>query len=354
VGTYDKAIFDCARIVPKLCPQFSKNSPSPWVVPRAIATAVDRGRLYAWLMSELPWPHSCCILCNESTDLTREHIIPQQIGGKLWARFLCKPCNDLLGSDVEATAKRDPSIRMAVENLEGEMPDLAQAITEGQEYVATSGAGVVRARKKRGAVRVRSTQEEDGSIIQPTQDGREHIENVMRSRGMSEDDVHLVLERFDGMPNDVKVDLLPGVSAVKWQVKEAFPALDGPRLSDEVLLKIAYEFIACHCPDAIYQDVEPLNNLRGALRGDGAADIEIEHLTTRKYRPLHGLALEDDGHVIVNICLFGWLFYRVHLLRLQIPPPFFAYSCDLSSGEEGMSMIVPPAAVSIPDEDESN
>jgi hypothetical protein len=63
---------------------------------------------------EIPWVADRCILCIEKRLLTEEHIIPNQLGGILWSRILCKDCNDYLGHSVEAKIKMDPTIRFAM------------------------------------------------------------------------------------------------------------------------------------------------------------------------------------------------------------------------------------------------
>ena len=83
--------------------------------------------------------------------MTAEHIIPEQIGGKLSARFLCKPCNDHLGHGVEPAVKKDPSIRLAVEYLKVQLP---KQILEGLTYVGTGESGMVRGKVKGGEFRV--------------------------------------------------------------------------------------------------------------------------------------------------------------------------------------------------------
>src|SRR2546422_9209751 len=104
--------------------------------------------------------------------LTVEHMIPRALGGKFTARFLCKSCNDLLGSRVEPMAKKDPSIRYAIEALKDSIPDLAAALTEGQIYVADTPHGKVRGVVKKGSFRILAKRQDDGSVIQPTPHGR--------------------------------------------------------------------------------------------------------------------------------------------------------------------------------------
>src|SRR5207245_2386540 len=110
---------------------------------------------------------------------------------------LCKPCNDRLGHQVEPAVKGDPAIRLAAEHLRPRLPDLAREILDGQPYVDRGEGGVVRGRFKGDTFRVDSFRKEDGSIIQPTPDGRNHIAKVLRKQGNADEAVVATLERFD-------------------------------------------------------------------------------------------------------------------------------------------------------------
>ena len=69
-------------------------------------------------------------------------------------RFLCKECNDRVGHEIESPVKTDPASRLAVENLEPLIPNLARQILEGQAYIGRGEGGVVRGKMKGGAFRV--------------------------------------------------------------------------------------------------------------------------------------------------------------------------------------------------------
>ena len=291
---------------------------------------------------EVPWQYARCILCLADASLTREHIIPEQIGGGLCVRFLCKPCNDRLGYEVEPAVRRDPAIRLALEHLAPRIPDLARQILQEQSYVGRGEGGVVRGRFKGGAFRVNSFRKEDGSVIQPIPDGREHLSKVLRKEGRTEKEVEAVLERFDAASENCLVSLGAGLAAVKWRIDELDPALDGPSLSEQALLKIAYEFLACHLGEKAYDESQQLAALRAAVLSPASTlDVfSIEYLTSRRYAPVHGLALAGRSpHVVVTICLFGWLRFRVHMLRIAIAPPYFRYTCLLDTGEELCELI---------------
>jgi len=51
---------------------------------------------------KIPWIDNRCILCPKEGSLTKEHIIPDHIGGTLWSKILCNECNSYLGHTVEA------------------------------------------------------------------------------------------------------------------------------------------------------------------------------------------------------------------------------------------------------------
>jgi hypothetical protein len=77
----------------------------------------------------IPWPDGRCILCriNESLTklghLSKEHIIPEAIGGVLVSDFLCKPCNELLGV-YESKLSEDPDLQSAISELRGQICSL--------------------------------------------------------------------------------------------------------------------------------------------------------------------------------------------------------------------------------------
>lgn len=290
----------------------------------------------------VPWPESRCILCLEPGSLTDEHVIPKRIGGKLKARFLCRACNSRLGHTVEAAVKDDPSIRIAVDRLSDRMPAVARRAREGLTYVGHGPAGgAIRGRLKRGRFKVSTTRQPDGSLVQPTPEAREHVEAVLLSSGLDGEGVARWLREFDAAPADRPVALPAGITIVKREGTGLTPVLDGPFLADQVLVKIAYEFLACHLVERVYGPEPQLAALREAVwaSGDGRGAATVEHLTTGQYSPVHGLALVGSPHVMVSVCLFDWLRFRVHFHRIAVAQPNFIYSCMLDSGDETIDVL---------------
>jgi uncharacterized protein YlaI len=251
---------------------------------------------------DVPWQYQRCILCLTPAELTEEHIIPRQIGGKLTAHFLCKPCNDRLGADVESLVKRDHSVRLAVGHLKDQVPGLAQAILRDQPYVA-SGEGVdTRGRFVGSTFRVDSRRNADGSLIQPTPDARQSLARMLAKRGLPTVDIDAALARFDGSPLNQMVQLAPGLEAVKWRIDRIEPSLEGPALSEPALLKIAYEFFACHMGELVYDESPQLAALRAGVFAPAldTTHVTVDYFTTREYSPLHTLSLHGRPHAVVN------------------------------------------------------
>ncbi len=289
-----------------------------------------------------PWSGDQCIICLRQNDLTNEHLIPQAIGGRLSARFLCCDCNKTLGAKVDASARSDPSIRLAVNNLSTKIPKLAQQLTENQPFLGESKAGYVRDRIKDREFRVRSAREEDGSLIQPTDQARQTVETILRKSGYGAMPNEEALAKFDQAPENEKIKVAPDLEIIKWSLRKVEHDLSKPLIDAVLPLKIAFEFLACHLGTTIYNDVQQLAEIRKLLRsGDGAYDsFHVDRLNADEYQPYHGLYFEgNDPHARVQIVLFGWLGFRVHFYGLALGGPRLVYIHNIESNEEDIRVL---------------
>ena len=70
------------------------------------------------------WTTLRCIICSSEDEITKEHLIPEHLGGKITAKFLCRECNSTLGHRVESDTLQDPIIRQILDNCTAhEMPE---------------------------------------------------------------------------------------------------------------------------------------------------------------------------------------------------------------------------------------
>ena len=291
----------------------------------------------------LPWSGEQCILCLAEGELTEEHIIPSSLGGSLTCNFLCKKCNSTLGANIEAAAKTDPSVRIALKNLEGSIPDLVAQIHEGQKFVSNGPGGKSRGKIRGGQFHVRSSTDHQGRLTQPTTHARKSIAKMLKKAGYADAPIAEALKQFDAAPDNEKVSLGPGLEAVKWSVESIEPDLsDSALMTPLVPVKIAYEFLACHLGTAICAEHPPLNEIRYALRNgvEEHPSFSVERLHGEDYKPLHGLLFEGNSpHAKVQIRLFGWLAYRVHFHHLSVAGPRAVYTHMLDTESEAIDVV---------------
>ena len=283
------------------------------------------------------WQGDKCIVCLDDSSLTREHIIPSVLGGILTCKFLCRHCNSLLGSSVEASVKTDPSIRLAVENLRATIPGLSHKLTEGQDYVSQGPGGTERGTIHDGEFRVSPHNNTDGSLTLPTPEAQEAITNILWKKG----DEHLVpeaLQNLDAAPENEEISLASDLHSVTWSIERIEPDLSrNEPMSPLVPLKIAYEFIALHLGTEMYDKAPQMIKLRSVIRDQIEHDpcYSIEPFMAGDYRPFHGIAFEGNNpHATVQIRFFGKLAYRVHLKQLAVGGPQFVYTHRLDSNED--------------------
>lgn len=293
------------------------------------------------------WSGNRCILCLQEDTLCEEHVIPDSLGGRLTSNFLCRSCNSKLGHDLEATAKSDPSILIAARNLQKDIPSLSRTLIHSHPHIGHSSPGPAKGYIKNNEFRVRSRKLEDGSLIQPTEDARKSIDKILQKAGYNNAPIQKALASFDNAPEDMKIEVFPGLEVVKWSIQRLELDLNSAQTMDPLIpVKTAYEFLALHAGTAFYDDIPQLSQIRTSLLNMklNSDVIRVERLSSNKYEPFHGICFEgNDPYAKIQIRLFGWLAFRVHFLRLSISGPRYVYSHNLDSNEEHIGLINDPS-----------
>lgn len=251
-------------------------------------------------------------------------------------------CNSRLGREVEGFAKSDPTIQLLSAKLSERNPRLTSRLIEGQEYVSSGPGGASRGKIKDRKFVVRSKKLPDGSLVQPTPLATKTIRRVLECERYDEASISQVLRRFEEAPNNTRIVLTNTLEVAKWSVESIQPTLDGPLLNFIVPLKTAYEFLALHLNDAIYQDKPALAAVRNTFAGSpiDTAHLQIERLHAPDAKPFHGIVFEGNNpHATVQVRLLGQLAFRVHFKTLSVDGPRFAYTHDLITNEEHVEMI---------------
>lgn len=286
----------------------------------------------------LPWPDKRCTLClSDAEKLSRAHIIPVALGGRLVVPCLCQGCNSSLGSGAEAGLKSDPAIRLALAALEDDFPAVA-AITDRQLFVAEEEGVRVRARRNGGDFDVLDTPQDGDSWVKSDERAIAEIETVLRRRGMGDQEISVARGRAEAAPRGVRVGLAPGLAIKKNTTSSFVPDLTASLTPDTCFLAAAYLYLALYLGKAVYHGI--LQPIRDAILG---AQVPKPWTVTpliasdRGYQPWHGLCLlPGTTGLCVEIRLFGVLSWMVCFEGVGIPPgnESWAYKIDLASGRD--------------------
>lgn len=214
---------------------------------------------------------------------------------------------------------------------------------ESHLHIGQSQPGPARGYIQNGKFRVRSQTLDDGSLIQPTDDARKSIAKILRKSGYEGAPIRKAVAALDEAPEDEKVEIIPGLTVAKWSVQKVVMDFSKAQMMDPLIpAKTAYEFLACHVGNAIYEDAQQLSGIRKALlkMGCWSEIIRVDRLSSNNYEPFHGICFEgNDPYAKVQIRLFGWLAFRVHFLNLAIGGPRFVYTHKLDTGIERVDVI---------------
>lgn len=288
------------------------------------------------------WKTSRCIICRSEDEITKEHLIPEHLGGKITAKFLCRQCNSTLGHRVESDILQDPIIRQKLDNhIVHEIPELAEKMRSRLEYIGHGEQGVVLGYIKEGTFTVKEQTLEDGSLVSPFDKSIKHLQTIADREGRGP----LLISDNDlsNLPQDEIVEVANGLWIKNCTVDTVQPKLNGIVIDPVVPVKIAFEYLALHCGDDIYENSPQLNSIRYQIANtkiltDG--DLHVERLVAQNNRLFHGLAFEGNNPgAHVQIRLFGSLGFRVNFCYLSVQCPRVAYTHDLISGKENCNLL---------------
>lgn len=284
---------------------------------------------------KIEWKHLQCIVCLEQGPLTKEHVIPDSLGGILTSKFLCKGCNSHFGTGFEAKARLAPELRKAASGLDESLFDLKEKLERGALYGSKFGEYMLE-----GAVRkdgnIGTKKLEDGSLIVPDSDASKIIKSKMQKRGVPISNINEALAKLEHSPAETIVDLSADLSVQKWRNHPATPTYTEAPLSPLVPLKVAYEFSALLGGSLIYRP--EFQHIRDVLvnQDSNLADGMVTYNWAGKPDAFHGIAFEGNEDIAqFQVRFFGLLAYTVRFPKIAIEHPRYVYTHRLDTGEDG-------------------
>lgn len=270
---------------------------------------------------ELPWSHRRCILClRDDVEMSRSHLVPQSLGGFVWAWTHCAACNNLVDSEIESAVKRDDSIRHALEReLADVIPDISKAFAAGQSYLGRSDAGNLKATFREGEFQVGTTKLES-SLVQDREQARRSVATMLQRAGESPLEIDEALARFDAADHEELTQIADGIAVRHGTIETFVLPYDGEFVSDHFPLAIAFHLLAFYLGNLIYD--KSLNLIRTAIleQRDDPEQFMVERLMDRStgYVPMHVLGLSKSApHLVLRVQIFGPLLWHVHLFRVR-------------------------------------
>ena len=229
-------------------------------------------------------------------------------------------------------------VRKLIERLVAARPDLANDLQEGLPYIGSSEQGSFRGRVKDGKFVVNEHTLDDESLITPADKSLYHVKNMARRYDIEVFPV--AADELNCLPPGASVEAAHGIQITNWDVHAVKPDLSGPQIDPVVPAKIAFEFLALRCGDAIYENPPQLAAIRRQLLAGelSEGDIHVKRLMAENDQLLHGLVFEGNvpGGAQVQIRLFGRLAFRVQFRCLTISGCRVGYTHDLIRENEGL------------------
>jgi hypothetical protein len=290
----------------------------------------------------VPWTDRRCIIClvEQEGELTNAHVIPQSVGGRLAVKNVCADCNSKLGHTAEAGLKSDPRIRVAIEDLQTQIPDLAEKMRAGQEFIAREEETIIRATTQADGYKILDSPQEGGSRIKDPERAWDEIETTLRRHFSAGDEqVEAVRTAHDAAAEGELVELAPGLAVKKGSVESFGLPFTEPLVEDLCLLSIAYLFVSLLVQGAVYdQAFHPIQDALQGGESEEAWSVDSFLVRERLHEPWHGLAIERaTPHFTVQVRLFAQHAWRVSLPHIGCRPELLlarSYRIDLETGEE--------------------
>jgi HNH endonuclease len=275
--------------------------------------------------------------------MTSEHIIPAALLGKLESKFLCRNCNSFFGRSFEATARADPIVASAVKTLEKLNPSLGATLLENQKVILDGRDGPRRGQIKNGVAQIKTEKLDDGSIITPSSAAKPHIMRLLQRDGQSPSVIEEALTAVSEAPLNQRISISPEIDVITWSSENFKLDMSAMNpMNPLVPAKIAYEFLAGHLGDQIYNENVVLDDIRSMFSNGVISDnvVVVERLYAENNRLFHGICFEGNSpNATVLIRLFGTLAFRVSFKRLAVGGPRFIYTHIIATGDENMRIM---------------
>ena len=276
-----------------------------------------------------------CIICLENPPGDWEHIIPESIGGRLQARTLCIPCNQNLGSNLIGNLKLTAEIRLAMENLKNELPNLYLELYDKAIFVgnAPDGSIVQILKSKEKELRVIPTKIVNGSFIQDTREAEVALGKILARNKVKKTESDRLKGLFADLENDKPLTIPGGYTFIKHSIPPLRPKfIPSEKINGRLPVLIAFEFLALLIGNLILEEMflDIAQYIRLGIPSDRVSVEQFEG--GNKYDTFHAIKVEpQDNSILFHIRLFRLITFVVTFHQFQYQGLDSLYFEDLKS-----------------------
>jgi len=289
----------------------------------------------------IPFQFEQCTVCLSKVELTWEHVIPKSIGGSIEIKSQCSTCNnDRLGVDLLPTLKEYYPVRLAINSLKRELPDLFQSIEHRLLYLAKDTAGKISTLISRaGRLRTRAKKEEDGSLVYGIDEAEGHLRRLLEKGEVSQEEIENALKKYSEADADVEVTMPDGSTVIKRKYTDHWQKPGPTRLDPRIPTLLAYNYLCVVLGHDIF--INHLDGMRDfILNSTETEQLVVEEFPyTNDYAPYHRLWLEtEENSTSVYVLLFGSIGLKVTIKNVVVSGGDYIVLIDLK-GNRVLSAI---------------
>ena len=278
-----------------------------------------------------------CILCTKNPPGNWEHIIPESLGGNLQARLLCVSCNSTFGTKLVGNLKLNDSIRLAMEFLKGELPELYSRLMNKATFVgkASDGSLIRISKSRKNRHQVLHSNGTGSSRIEDTRTASKTLEKILAKNKLPEDQVNKLKREFIDLQENVPFDIPGGYTFIKRPIPRLNPELHPKeKIDDRFPTLIAFEFLAILCGNQILN--EAFDEIREYINHNIPTNKVVveQFIGGNKYDTAHAIIFEPTpDSVRIFVRLFRWITYVVIFRKISFQRKRCIYFEDLKSNE---------------------
>lgn len=265
-----------------------------------------------------------CFFCKSEANLTKEHIIPQSLGGVLTERLLCATCNSQLGKGIDAAIARQfgkYATHLQLKRARGEnqpvevVDDLSGIMFQFKDGVLTRKDPLVEVKKSESGSDIQSIR----VIARTPKELTRTIDALAKRYGLNPSafDVDNIQHTAPSSTNDLDFknrDVLRGIAKIAYMY---------------ACTKLVPSWLFSTCFDQVREYID--GNIDQPLASPNFVHTEFMQDESRPLHRVHIALNRLEGLIIGYVMLFGCFRYTVLLAKgfsCNIEWPSIGYTFD--------------------------